>query len=181
MFVSATDAAKHYGVSRQTVSRWSANGRIEFLSTPSGQKRYKIGHDAEADTENSSGGACYCRVSHASEKELLERQISFLKCLHPGWTVFADTGSGHAWLRPGFQKLLKACFEKTVTRVAVIRAEHLATSPCLAPVKTMFTHLRVELIEHRHGPAQPATDGETLRGLLTTLRSMCRQYESSSI
>ena len=41
-FLTVGEAAKRVGVSRDTLKRWEADGRIHALRTPTGHRRYHV-------------------------------------------------------------------------------------------------------------------------------------------
>jgi predicted site-specific integrase-resolvase len=132
MYVPIRLAAKHYSVSDQTIRAWGEKGKLEFISLPSGQKRYRIrGHgnvDVQPDTpkEKEKVNVCYCRVSSSGQKEDLLRQIQYMQNKYPGWVIYTDIGSGLNWKRKGLKTLLQRCMLGDVQKVAVAHKDRLA-------------------------------------------------------
>jgi putative resolvase len=131
MFVPLRVAAKHYNVSKQTISAWADRGNIEFVLLPGGHRRFKIRGDGNLDVRNSEQkkekvDVCYCRVSSSGQKEDLERQIAYMRRKYPGWETVSDVGSGLNWKRSGLKTLLRRCVQGDVGRVAVAHKDRLA-------------------------------------------------------
>ena len=95
--LSAKQAADLIGVSIKTLHRWEAAGKIHPTRTAGGHRRYQVadllGHQGE-----SALTLGYARVSHPSQKVVLERQVQVLQsyCTQQGWNfeILKDMGSG---------------------------------------------------------------------------------------
>jgi predicted site-specific integrase-resolvase len=91
MYVPIRFAAKHYNVSDQTIRAWGEKDKLEFITLPSGQKRYRIRGNGNVDIKKTGGedeqkekervNICYCRVSSSGQKEDLQRQIQYMESL----------------------------------------------------------------------------------------------------
>ncbi len=90
MKVGIGRAASELGVSRDTLRRWEAAGRITAERTPSGHRRYDltqlrslVPHKSRSDRIT----IAYARVSHSSRKKDLKEQINRLQafCTDRGW------------------------------------------------------------------------------------------------
>ena len=133
MYVPIRTAAKHYNVSKQTVRAWGDKNEIEFITIPSGQRRYKIRGDGNTQTthatrndQNEKINICYCRVSSNGQKEDLKRQIEYMQRKYPGWVIYSDIGSGLNWKRHGLKTVLRRCLLGDVGKVAVAHKDRLA-------------------------------------------------------
>lgn len=81
MKVSIGQAAKELGVSRETLRRWEAAGKIEVDRTPNGHRRYDLSKLYGLVPRPPAGGRptlAYARVSSHDQKEDLIRQAALL-------------------------------------------------------------------------------------------------------
>ena len=120
-YVSPKIAAKHFGVTRQTLRAWARNGKLDSIRTEGGQYRYSI---CKNDKPNKK--FIYARVSSQKQKHDLERQIKFLKEKHPEHTVIKDIGSGINFKRKGLQTILDQVFKKNCKEVVVYSKDRLS-------------------------------------------------------
>ena len=91
MFVTPHQATKYYGVTAETLRRWSNNGKIDFTVTDGGHRRYKIIFKNNIESDRKS--YIYARVSSKKQEKDLERQIAFIKEKYPNHRVVTDIGS----------------------------------------------------------------------------------------
>lgn len=126
MYAARTKAAKHYGVSGQTIVTWAKNGTLDFKTLPSGQRRYKIDVDEEDSGEKKKKKVCYCRVSSNGQKDDLERQIKYMRDKYPGWTIMSDIGSGLNWNRKNLKTILQWSLQGDVEKIAIAHRDRLA-------------------------------------------------------
>jgi putative resolvase len=118
MRVSIGQAAKELGVSKETLRRWEAAGKIEVERTPHGHRRYDLAslHGiAPRPPLTNRQTLAYARVSSYDQKEDLIRQVALLEsyCAANGWTyeVIQDLGSGLNYNKKGLQQLIqRICF-----------------------------------------------------------------------
>jgi len=132
MYVPTRVAAKHYNVSNQTIRAWADRNEIEFITIPSGQRRYKVRGDGNTNSaipdqlEKEKIDVCYCRVSSNGQKEDLQRQVEYMQHKYPGWVVYTDIGSGLNWKRKGLRTILRRCVLGEIGKVAVAHKDRLA-------------------------------------------------------
>lgn len=131
MYVPIRVACKHYNVSNQTIRAWAERNEIEFITLPSGQRRYKVRGDGNTDSiakqqDKEKINVCYCRVSSNGQKEDLQRQVEYMRQKYPGWIIYTDIGSGLNWKRHGLKTVLRRCLLGDVEKVAVAHKDRLA-------------------------------------------------------
>jgi putative resolvase len=134
MFVPLRQAAKHYSVSKQTISAWASRGDIEYTTLPGGHRRFRLVGNGNllgvvvspAVDAQEKIDICYCRVSSAGQKDDLERQIAYMRAEYPGWEIYSDVGSGLNWKRKGLRTVLRRCLSGDVRSVAVAHRDRLA-------------------------------------------------------
>lgn len=87
MYVPTKDAIKYYKVSDNALRTWANNGKIKYIKTKGGHRRYFIDDGKENTTL-----ACerqkiiYARVSSRKQQNDLERQSEYLKTKYPDYT-----------------------------------------------------------------------------------------------
>lgn len=117
MHVNPKEASRHYNVSNQTLRSWANQGKIKFITTQGGHRRYCI---AENTVHNEDGQKIiYARVSSKKQQGDLDRQIGFLQTKYPGYRVVSDVGSGINFKRKGFKAILEGVFQGNIKEVVV--------------------------------------------------------------
>jgi putative resolvase len=132
MKISIGKLAKELGVSKDTLRRWEAAGKISCERTSRGHRRY--------DLHQISGGfprkvlptkqtVVYARVSSYDQKEDLKRQIELLSsfCAAHGWSfeVIQDLGSGLNYSKKGLKKLIKNICMGNIQRLVLTHKDRL--------------------------------------------------------
>jgi len=137
------EAAKHFGVSLNTLRQWDKAGIIKCIRTKSngaGQRRFDISsyrngdvgllpqREEKVDQEIVQGKrrVCYCRVSSRKQKDDLERQKASLQSLYPTYTIVTDIASGLNFKRPGLLSLLEEARRGVIEEVVVAHKDRLA-------------------------------------------------------
>lgn len=132
MRISIGQAAKELGVTRETLRRWEANGKITPERTPKGHRRYdlaKLRGIVPRNNSNEKQTIAYARVSSHDQKEDLIRQAAVLEsyCAAHGWTyeILQDLGSGLNYEKKGLKKLIREICMGTVARLVVTHKDRL--------------------------------------------------------
>jgi putative resolvase len=132
MKVSIGQAAKELGVSRETLRRWEAAGKIQVERTPKGHRRYDLAalHGTVPRPPLAQRPTlAYARVSSHDQKEDLVRQVALLEsfCAANGWTyeVIQDVGSGLNYTKKGLQGLIKRICSGQVGRLVLAHQDRL--------------------------------------------------------
>jgi putative resolvase len=132
MKVGIGQAAKELGVSRETLRRWEAAGKIQVERTPKGHRRYDLAKLHGLTPRPSLAGRptiAYARVSSYDQKEDLMRQVALLEsfCAANGWTyeIIQDLGSGLNYNKKGLQQLIKRICSGTVGRLVLTNKDRL--------------------------------------------------------
>lgn len=134
-YVNIGRAAEMLGVSRTTLRRWDASGRLRAERTPSGHRRYKT---SEVASFNPLGirpetgelpTIAYARVSSNDQREDLVRQAKVLEmfCAAHGWTyrVIRDLGSGMNYQKKGLNELLGLIADGRIGRLVITDKDRL--------------------------------------------------------
>ena len=115
MYVDTPTAKKYYGVSKDTLRRWSKKGKIDFIRTKGNHRRYFVPDKQERTIKR----IIYARVSSAKQKEHLKNQIEFLTKKFPDYQLISDIGSGINFERRGLKTILEQLFERNIKEVVV--------------------------------------------------------------
>ena len=123
MYVPSRKACLELGVHANTLRRWADEGKIRYIRTASGQRRY----DCSSVEQNSitKKNYCYCRVSSSKQKDDLERQVQFMQSKYPDHTVLKDVGSGIDFKRKQLLFLLEECAMGRVGEIVVAYRDRL--------------------------------------------------------
>jgi predicted site-specific integrase-resolvase len=122
MFVTPKQASKHYNVSTETLRLWSENGKINFIKTEKGHRRYEINIQNNKQKRIS---IIYARVSSKKQEEDLNRQILFLQQKYPTFELITDIGSGINFKRKGLKTLLDKLFNGVIKEIVVAHKDRL--------------------------------------------------------
>jgi len=130
--VSIGRAAKELGVSRDTLRRWEAAGKIEVERTPNGHRRYdlaKLRGIVPRKAPSARTTLAYARVSSHDQKDDLVTQVALLEgfCAVNGWTyeVLQDLGSGLNYNKRGLRQLIKRICAGDVGRLVLTHKDRL--------------------------------------------------------
>jgi len=130
MKVSIGPAARELGVSRDTLRRWEAAGKIEVERTPNGHRRYnlaKLRGVTKAPSERVT--LAYVRVSSHDQKNDLVTQVALLEsfCAANGWSyeVVQDLGSGLNYKKRGLRQLIKRICIGDIGRLVLTHKDRL--------------------------------------------------------
>jgi excisionase family DNA binding protein len=132
MKVNISTAAKHLGVSQDTLRRWERAGKISSERTARGHRRYDLsklpGFFLKAPGLKKHTLA-YARVSSHDQKEDLVRQAQVLEnfCIANGWPheVIQDLGSGLNFQKRGLKKLLQMICSEKIDRLLLSHKDRL--------------------------------------------------------
>lgn len=132
MKVSIGKLAKELGVSKDTLRRWEAAGKISSERTPKGHRRYDLhkvlgGFPRKIFSKKQT--VVYARVSSHDQKEDLKRQIELLSsfCAARGWSfeVIQDLGSGLNYTKKGLKKLIQSICLGNIERLVLTHKDRL--------------------------------------------------------
>ncbi len=132
MKVGIGRAAAELGVSRDTLRRWEASGKIEVERTPAGHRRYDLAQLrglAPAKSASDRITIAYARVANQSQKKELQRQLTVLEtfCTEQGWEfeTIEDVGSGVNYRKSGLRRLIQRICQGDVGRLVLTHRDRL--------------------------------------------------------
>jgi len=107
-------------VSQQTLRRWASVGKISFITTDGGHRRYYL-----PSSHPTASKIIYARVSSKKQSADLQRQISFLQNQFPEYEIITDIGSGINFQRPGLISILERLFQNNIQELVVAHKDRL--------------------------------------------------------
>ena len=120
VYVPSRKAAKTLGVHPNTLRRWAEQGKIAFIRTASGQRKYDV--DGYLGKSEPGRTICYCRVSSYKQKDDLQRQVEFMRAKYPEAEIVKDIGSGLSFKRKGLRSVLESALSgNSITLVSAHR------------------------------------------------------------
>jgi len=125
-YIRPQQACRLIKVCDRTLVKWYEQGKLKGIKTKGGQRRYLLSDVlSKAGKELPKRKICYCRVSTASQKEDLERQIEFFRTQYPDYEIIKDIGSGINFKRKGFNSILDSAIQKNIGEVVVTHRDRL--------------------------------------------------------
>lgn len=131
---SVGEFAKKVGKSVKTLQKWDRDGKLVALRTPTNRRYYSHQQFLEyiglAPKEETALVIAYCRVSNASQKEDLARQVDYIQdfARNSGIiisNVMTDIGSGLNFKRNNFIKLLEMVESGKVKKLILAHKDRL--------------------------------------------------------
>ena len=131
---SVGEFAKKVGKSVKTLQKWDRDGKLVALRTPTNRRYYSHQQFLEyiglAPKEETTLVIAYCRVSSASQKEDLARQVDYIQdfARNSGIiisNVMTDIGSGLNFKRNNFIKLLEMVESGKVKKLILAHKDRL--------------------------------------------------------
>ena len=87
-------------------------GKIKTIRTPGGQRRFCI---SEYEPEENKQIILYARVSTASQKDDLKRQVDYLQSIYPQAELITEVGSGLNFKRRKFLSILERIYKADIS------------------------------------------------------------------
>ena len=134
MKISIGKAANILGVSKQTLRRWEAQGKIKVHRTPQNHRRYDISSlqdysPKKHPTDSAKTTIGYARVSNHDQKNDLLRQAALLESYmaKQGWIyeIIQDLGSGLNYNKKALKKLINLICSKGIDRLVLTHKDRL--------------------------------------------------------
>ncbi|HEY9797240.1 MAG TPA: IS607 family transposase [Leptolyngbyaceae cyanobacterium] len=127
-FVKPNEAANTLGVCLRTLRRWEAEGKINTVRTPSGQRRYDIEKFIKQESEDGRRRATviYARVSTRPQIKDLHRQVERLSALYPGAEIVKEVAGGLNLRRKGLLSVLGRVLKGDIKVIVVAHKDRLA-------------------------------------------------------
>lgn len=124
-YVSTRKACEILDYTPDHLRRLASAGKIEYIRTEGGQRRYNVESFIKSRTETTLVTLCYCRVSSVKQKADLERQVNFMRGIYPEAEVIRDIGSGLNYKRKGLRTILERIVKGDRLQVVVAHRDRL--------------------------------------------------------
>lgn len=132
MKIGIGKAASAIGVSKETLRRWEALGKITVERTPQGHRRYDLSQFRGVLPHKSANirrTIAYARVSSHEQKTDLKTQIALLEAFCSGrgyrYEIIQDLGSGLNYDKNGLKKLIKELCCGAIERLVITHKDRL--------------------------------------------------------
>jgi len=122
-YLPSRKACELLGVHPNTLRSWAKNGKINYIKTASGQRKYDV--DAYLGIQREQDVICYCRVSSYKQKDDLQRQVEFMQEQYPNAEIIKDIGSGLNYKRKGLKAILERAMSGDKLQVVVAHKDRL--------------------------------------------------------
>ena len=122
MYVTPRKASSHFNVSEQALRSWANTGRIKYITTKGGHRRYLL-QKPEQPKQPDELKIIYSRVSSKKQQADLKRQTEFLREKFPDHKIITDIGSGINFKRTGFKRILEGVFNGAIKEVVVAKRD----------------------------------------------------------
>jgi predicted site-specific integrase-resolvase len=123
-YLPSRKASEMLGVHPNTLRNWANSGKIEQITTPSGQRKYNV--QSLIGTVPPLVKICYCRVNSPSLRDELEKQVELMQSQYPNYKIIKDIGSGLHFKRQGLRVVLEHILAGDKLEIVVIHKDHLA-------------------------------------------------------
>ena len=123
-YYSSKEVCEILHISRRTLQRWSNSGKIKYIRTVGGWRRYDLDGYLNIN-EKLNVKIIYCRVSSYDRKLDIDKQVRYLKKLYPTYEVITDIGSGINFKRKGLRKIIKLAFDGILEEIVVTYKDRL--------------------------------------------------------
>jgi predicted site-specific integrase-resolvase len=130
-FITGAKAAKILDITQQTLRSYADKGRIKYIRTVGGKRRYNVESyirdhgNTDSTTEPVKKRIIYARVSTRKQSSDLEHQIKYLRDRYPDFDVITDIGSGINFKRRGFKRILELAVSGNLEVLAVAHKDRL--------------------------------------------------------
>lgn len=129
-FLAPREVCRILHIHRDTLFKWTHQGKLPSIKTASGQNRYpKKAVFTLASPQDQDAvpklNFCYARVSSRGQSDDLDRQVELLSSRYPSYTLIRDTGSGINFKRKGFQTLLDHALQGNIGEIVVTHKDRL--------------------------------------------------------
>ncbi|MGK7874293.1 MAG: IS607 family transposase [Xenococcaceae cyanobacterium] len=120
MYLTPQEAQRQFGFHARTLTRWATEGKIDFIKSPGGHRRYlQSSLEKIATRVDTRPTILYARVSTTTQKDDLTSQIAYLGSHYPGCKCVKDIGSGLNFRRKQFMGLMEQVAKGEIAKIVV--------------------------------------------------------------
>lgn len=127
-YITPREASEMYGYHTRTLNRWADAGRIEYVRSAGGQRRYSLESLEKiksVQVEDTREVILYARVSTRTQNKELDSQIEYLGRAYPGTRCINETGSGLNFKRKKFIGLMERIQKHEIKRLVIAHKDRL--------------------------------------------------------
>lgn len=124
-YINSKKAREQLNVCNKTLRNWAENGKIDYIRTSGGFRRYNINEYLELNNLQLKKNICYARVSTYEQKNDLSNQIKTLIEKYPNYEIIKDIGSGINFKRPGLLKIIKMAINNEIGELVITYKDRL--------------------------------------------------------
>lgn len=110
------------GVRVETVREWTKSGKLQYVVTEGGHRRYPSDQFTDVSEKLT---ILYARVSSHDQKEDLERQCYVLQSLYPSGLLIKDLGSGLNYKKKGLNQLISLLVQGNIAELVITHKDRL--------------------------------------------------------
>jgi len=125
-YITGKQAQEALSITGVTLRKWANEGRIDYIRTDGGHRRYNIESLQKDQDVRSTRYVLYARVSSRKQVKDLDRQSGYLQSRYPDGELIRDIGSGLNFKRKGLKAILDRCLSGDKLCVVVAHKDRLA-------------------------------------------------------
>ena len=123
-YLPSRKVAAILGLHPQTLRNYAKQGKITFYRNSAGQRLYDV--ETYLHGKSTPQLVCYCRVSSATQRGDLHRQVAQMRQLYPDAEIVTDVAGGLNWQRKGLLSILERLHRGDKLDVVVAHRDRLA-------------------------------------------------------
>lgn len=159
-YYSSRDVCSYLGISRKTLLRWSHSGKIKFIRTSGGWRKYDLDGYLNLEKPNRLK-VIYCRVSSYDRRDDMNTQVNFLRNLYPHHKVITDIGSGINFKKKGILEIIDLAINNKLDELVVAYKDRLCRIgyPLVEHILTKYSNTKIIIVNYEDKPpAQEIVD-----------------------
>ncbi|NEP03321.1 MAG: IS607 family transposase [Symploca sp. SIO2E9] len=126
MYLTPIEAKTRYGYDTKTLARWATAGKIQYIKSPGGHRRYLASSLQQLiNKEDLRPTVLYARVSTKSQSDDLSSQIDYLGKSFPNCRCYSEYGSGLNFKRRKFMSLMERIAKSEIKVLVVAHKDRL--------------------------------------------------------
>ena len=110
------------GVRVETVREWTKQGKLQYVVTEGGHRRYPSEQFIKTSEKVT---ILYARVSSRDQKDDLDRQCQLLQSLYPSGLLIKDLGSGLNYKKKGLNQLIHLLVQGNISELIITHKDRL--------------------------------------------------------
>jgi putative resolvase len=128
-YLKPQDVSRLLDITPTTLINWERAGKIKCIRTKGGHRRYLLSSVVDRfptlQPPSPRRKICYARVSTASQKADLARQVDFFRSHYRDYECLSDTGSGINFKRKNFKAILECAMRGNIEELVVTHRDRL--------------------------------------------------------